>query len=67
MTFIENSTGWFEVVKVSSIDKISVRVLQLCTQTWLCKYPRPKRVSFDNDSEFKKNFISLINDVVIKT
>ena len=39
---------------------------QLFNQTWLCRYPIPKRVRFDNRSEFKKNFIPLLKDFVVK-
>ena len=32
----------------------------------LCQYPRPKRVRFDNSSEFKKDFLPLLKDFAVK-
>jgi hypothetical protein len=68
MTFIDPATGWFEItqvpyydldqVKVQNqeyIDKTSARISQLFNNTWLSRYPRPKRVVFDNGSEFKRD------------
>ena len=66
MTFINPVTGWFEIVEVPPNDKLSARVSQLFNQTWLCRYPRPKRARFDNGSEFKRDFIPLLEDFAIK-
>ena len=79
MTFIDPATGWFEItqvpyydldqVKVQNqeyIDKTSARISQLFNNTWLSRYPRPKRVVFDNGSEFKRDFIPLLKDFDIK-
>ena len=62
MTFIDPSTGWFEITEVPSIDKSSARISRLFNQTWLNRYPRPQKVRFDNGSEFKKYFIPLLKD-----
>ncbi len=45
-----------------AIDKTSARISRLFHQTWLSRYPRPKRVVFDNGSEFKKDFVPLLKD-----
>jgi hypothetical protein len=80
MTFIDPATGWFEITQVpyydldqvnvqnqEYIDKTSARISQLFNNnTWLSRYPRPKRVVFDNGSEFKHNFIPLLKDFDIK-
>ena len=66
MTCIDPSTGWFEIVEVPSIDKRSARISRLFNQTWLNRYPRPKKVRFDNGSEFKKDFILLLKEFGIK-
>ena len=79
MTFVDPATGWFEITEVPSfdiddvkngvqtvIDKTSARISQLFNQTWLTRYPRPKKVVFDNGSEFKKDFIPLLRDFAIK-
>ena len=47
------------------IDKSSARISRLFDQTWLSRYPRPKKVVFDNGSEFKKDFVPLL-DLSIK-
>ena len=63
---IDPATGWFEIVDIPMfdlkevtlgndeyIDKSSARVSQLFNNTWVCRYPRPRKVVFDNSSEFK--------------
>ena len=80
MTFVDPATGWFEIAEVPTyllrsdsktddrevIDKTSARISQIFDQVWLSRYPRPKRVIFDNGSEFKKDFIPLLKDFAIK-
>ena len=79
MTFIDPSTGWFEIAQVpyfdmdnvkigdtEYIDKTSARISQLFNNTWLSRYPRPHRVVFDNGSEFKRDFVPLLKDFDIK-
>ena len=34
---------------------------------WIRKYPRPQKFMFDNRSEFKRDFNTLIKDFEIKT
>ena len=66
MKIIDPVTGWlkqFEVrcfeidklerVNIEYIEKYYARESQLFNQTWLCRYPRPCKVDFDNGSEFK--------------
>ena len=56
MTFIDPSTGWFEIVQVpyfdmdnvnigdqQYIDKTAARISKLFNNTWLSRYPRPNR------------------------
>ena len=43
MTFIDPSTGWFEIAEVPSTDKSSARISRLFNQTWLNRYPRPPK------------------------
>ena len=80
MTMIDPVTGWFEIKEVpniivqdvqkktvkETIDKSSARISRIFDQTWLSRYPRPKKVIFDNGSEFKKNFVPLLQDWSIK-
>ena len=59
MTMIDPTTGWFEIVKIPTfdlnevvigndeyMDKSSVRVNHMFNNTWLCRYPRPRKVVF---------------------
>ena len=58
--------GWFKILNIPTfeldevmagndeyIDKSSARVSQMFNNTCICRYPRPKKVVFDNGSEFK--------------
>ena len=80
MTMIDPVTGWFEIVEVpnyivedienkttrETVDKTSARISRLFDQVWLSRYPRPRKVIFDNGSEFKKDFVPLLKDWSIK-
>jgi transposase InsO family protein len=80
MTIVDPATGWFEIVEIphyiikdikkgtthNTVDKSSARISRLFNQTWLSRYPRPKEVVFDNGSEFKKDFVPLLEDFAIK-
>ena len=70
---INPATGWFEIVEITMedhdddttgndeyIDKPSARVRQLFNCIWLYRYPRPRKVVFDNGSDFKRDFTPLI-------
>ena len=76
---IDPATGWFDIVEIPTfdleevtignyeyIDKSSTRVSQFFNNTWLCRYPRPRKVVFDNGSEFKQYFTTLQKDFNIK-
>ena len=80
MPIIDPDTGWFEIVNIPTfelkevalgndeyIDKSSARVFQLFENTWLRRYPRPRKVVFDNGSKFKWDFTLLLNYFNIKT
>ena len=66
MTMIDYATGWFEIVQLPEGNKSSAQISQLFNNTWLCRYPRPKEVIFDNGSEFKMHFSSLLKDYGVK-
>ena len=74
MTFIDPSTGWFEITQVpyfdmdsvkigdtEYIDKTSARISQLFNNAWLSRYPR-----VDNGSEFKRDCVPLLKDFDVK-
>ena len=50
----------------TNILKSSARISQLFEQAWLGRYPRPKEVIFDNGSEFKMHFVTILKDFDIK-
>ena len=64
MTFVDPATGWFEITEIP--DKTSARISQIFNSTWLARYPRPRKVIFDNGNEFKKDFLPLLRDFNIK-
>ena len=59
MTFVDPATGWFEIAEILT-DKTSARISQIFNNTWLSRYPRPRKVIFDNGNEFKKDFLPLL-------
>ena len=79
MTVIDTAKVSFEFVEILTfdlkevtkgngeyIDKSSARVSQLFNYTWLCRYPRPRKIVFDNRSEFKLDFTPFLKDLYIK-
>jgi hypothetical protein len=49
-TEIDPATGWFEIVSIP--DKIAETVMDTFHNCVLNCYPRPIKVTFDNESEF---------------
>ena len=49
-TAVDKATGWPEILAIS--DKQGETVATLFDDAWLCRYPRPRRVEYDNGSEF---------------
>ena len=80
MTMIDPVTSWFEIVQVPTYlyadpktgktelrtDVTSARISQLFNNNWLCRYPRPTYVIYDNGSEFKLHFKSLCEQYGLK-
>ena len=79
MTKIEPATGWIRIFEIPTfnldevtagndeyIDKSYARVRQSFNNTWICRYPRPCKVLFDNGSEFKWYFTPLLKYFDIK-
>ena len=65
-TFIDPATGWFEIKEVPLVDQSSARISKLFDEVWLARYPRPRKVIYDNGSEFKRNFQPLLKDFAVK-
>ena len=66
MTMIDPALGWLEIFDIPMFDleevalgndeyiyKLSARVSHMYNNSWLCRYPLPRKVVFDNSSEFK--------------
>jgi hypothetical protein len=53
-TAIDSTTSWPEICEIT--DKRSQTVMDALHSNWLCRYPRPIQVNFDNGSEFKSVF-----------
>ena len=66
MPFTDPAAGWFEIAKLPNKEKSSARISQLFNTTWLVHYLRPRKVNFDNGSEFKKDCLPLLYDFAIK-
>ena len=65
MTMCDPATGWFEIHEVKS--KAAEVTAVTFDQQWLCRYPRPKRVIFDNGNEFLgKDFQELLESYGIE-
>ncbi len=60
MTFIDPATGWFEISEVD--NKTSSHLSHLLNRVWLNRYTLPRRIIFDNGTEFKKDFRSICQD-----
>jgi hypothetical protein len=50
LTVINKATTWPEFIAIQ--NKTSYRIAILFDSEWLCRYPRPARVVYDNGSEF---------------
>ena len=48
------------------MDKSSAWVIQLFSNTWLCRYLCSRKAELDNGSEFKQDFTPLLKDFDIK-
>ena len=79
MAMINPVTDLFEIIEVPTfvldevtggndeyIDGSSVRIRQLFNSTCLCRYPRPRKVVFDNGFEFKRDFTSFLKYLDVK-
>ena len=81
MTMVDPVTGWFEIVEVpnyiildvenkltvEAVDKSSARISRLFDQVWLSRYPRPRRVIFDNGFRIQERFCTIAQRLVYQT
>ena len=47
---IDPTTGWLEIVQYNNKEDATIE--NLVEQTWLCRYPRPKIITYDRGNEF---------------
>jgi len=65
LTVIDKATGWPEFIAIQ--NKTSYHIAILFDSEWLCRYPRPARVVYDNGSEFVgQEFQELLESYGIK-
>ena len=60
VTMIDPATGWFEVKQIK--DKQAITVANVVEQTWLCRYPWPTQINYDQGTEFMAEFAQMIKD-----
>ena len=72
---IEPATVWFKIVNIRkfNLDEVTAgnnefidRSSASVNNTWLFRYPHPRKVVFDNGSEFKRDFTTLLKEFNIK-
>ena len=53
VTMIDPVNVWFVILWYN--NKQSATIENLVKQTWLCRYPRPKKITYDHRNEFVGN------------
>ena len=64
ITIIDPATGFFEIYRTKGPS--SLEASQLFDINWLYRYPRSRKVICDQGSEFKGEFIELLNSFGIE-
>ena len=64
LTMIDPVTGWFEIKSIMKPD--ATTIMEAFHKAWLCRYPRPEQIGFDNGSEFKDVFAAMCNNYGVK-
>ena len=60
VTMIDPATGWFEIAPWSK--RSSIKIANIVEQQWFARYPKPTQVTFDQGTEFMKDFCSMLDD-----
>ena len=60
VTMIDPATSWFEMKQIN--NKQAITVAHAVEQTWLSRYPWPKKITYDKGSEFMADFAKMIVD-----
>jgi transposase InsO family protein len=64
LTMIDPATGWFEIKAIAT--KTAAVIMDHFNNEWLCRYPRPQRIIFDNGGEFKHVFRTMCENYGIQ-
>ena len=64
LTMIDPVTGWFEIKAISTPDASTV--MDAFYEAWMCRYPRPEEIGFDNGGEFKDVFAAMCANYGVK-
>ena len=64
-TMIDPATGWLEITEMKDTNN-SADASRIFNNTWLSRYPRPKRIIYDNGVEFKCHFEPLLKTYGVK-
>ena len=51
LTMIDLETGWFEIIQYK--EKQTDTIVNLVEKFWLCRYPRPKIITYYCGNEFR--------------
>ena len=62
---IDPATEWFKCAALKHAPTAD-KIYQLFDNHWLARYPQPKEIGFDNGSEFKVEFLELIESMGMK-
>ena len=63
LSIIDTATRWIKLIPYD--DKRSKSIALLFDRKWLCRYPRPFAVIFDNGTEFSTKFTKLLESYSI--
>ena len=82
LAMIDPATSWFEIIELPiasvtvkqngdyitevMLDKSSSQISKLFNKQWLCCYPHPSEITYDNGSEFKLYFRELCDSYSIR-
>ena len=64
MTMIDPATRWFEIVAIKK--PTAEECMEAFDNTWLCRYPRPQYIGYDNGNEFKQIFKEMCKNYAIR-
>ena len=64
LTMIDPATGWFKVKDIP--EQSSDACSKAFDDTWLCRYPCPQYIGYDNGKEYKRFFREMIANYGIK-